>query len=129
MTKHSKGVLLIDFDGTIVEHKWPDLGDPLPLAFEVLRELKTYGYALILWTCREDIPGHRNALTEAVELCRKNGVEFDAINETLMEFDYRSDYTDNKAICRKPHVNYCIDDTNLDGFPGWDWVRRKLLPQ
>ncbi len=53
--KKNKGVLLIDFDGTVVEHKFPKIGKPLPQAFEVLKELQKEGWKLILWTCRENV--------------------------------------------------------------------------
>jgi histidinol phosphatase-like enzyme len=118
-------VVLIDFDGTVVEHCFPRIGEPLPGAFEVLKELKEAGYKLILWTCREDF-GHninQQYLKEAIEFCRENGVEFDAVNETLEEYDFRPE----KCIKRKPHAHWCIDDRNLGGFPGWDVVREVLI--
>lgn len=101
---------LIDFDGTIVEHKFPEIGQPLPYAFEVLRTLKAAGNKLILWTCREDSP-RRKYLTEAVEFCLANGVVFDAVNEALPN-DFRED-----GLKRKPHAHYHIDDHN---FPRTD---------
>lgn len=119
------GTITIDFDGTIVEHKFPKIGDPLPLAFEVLKELKEAGWKLILWTCREN-EGYninRQFLKEAVDFCLENGVEFDAVNETILENDFR----EGRCIMRKPHAAYHIDDRNLGGFPGWDVVRKIIL--
>ncbi len=110
---------LIDFDGTIVNHAFPEIGYPLPYAFEVLRGLKAAGHQLILWTCREDMEGpHRgnDYLTEAVEFCLENGVVFDAVNEALPG-DFRGD-----GLQRKPHAQYHIDDRNYGGFPGWKSV-------
>lgn len=115
-------VICVDFDGTVVRHAFPKIGEPLPGAFEVLKELKAAGYRLILWTCREDGNG-KNYLTEAVEFCRKNGVEFDAHNETIKEAEFREDGVD----LRKPYCRYFIDDRNLGGFPGWDVVREVIL--
>ena len=119
-------VLLIDFDGTIVEHCFPRIGEPLPNAFETLIDLKKAGYKLILWTCREDYGFNINKqyLTAAVNFCREMGVEFDAVNEALMEEDFRPE----DCIKRKPYSHWSIDDRNLGGFPGWDWVRSLLLP-
>jgi sugar phosphate isomerase/epimerase len=118
-------VVKVDFDGTIVEHQFPAIGEPLEEAFETLKDLKAAGYVLILWTCREDscrYP-HKQYLKEAVEFCRKNGVEFDAVNEAIQEEDFRDD--DFKL--RKPYAHYHIDDKNLGGFPGWKIVRKVLL--
>jgi hydroxymethylpyrimidine pyrophosphatase-like HAD family hydrolase len=118
----SNKVLCIDFDGTLVEHAFPLIGEPMPGAFEVLKELKAAGYRLILWTCRED-DHRRQYLREAVRFCKENGVEFDAVNETIQEEEFRSDGVE----LRKPYCRYFIDDRNLGGFPGWDVVRKVLL--
>lgn len=120
-----KTVLGIDFDGTIVQHRWPKIGEPMPGAFETLKDLKAAGYTLVLWTCREDF-GHlidKQYLTEAVEFCRENGIEFDAVNESPPETEFRPE----NVLKRKPHIHYYIDDSNLGGFPGWDVVREMLL--
>ncbi len=116
---------VIDFDGTIVKHEFPKIGPALPGAFEVLKELKAAGWKLILWTCRED-DGYkidRQFLKEAVEFCRENGVEFDAVNEPCMDCEFRPE----KGLKRKVYENVYIDDRNLGGFPGWDVVRRVLI--
>lgn len=119
-----KLILSIDFDGTIVEHKFPKIGKPLPGAIETLKELKKAGHQLILWTCRED-QGHKidkQYLREAVEFCKKEGVEFDAVNESLPD-DFRPD----GVLKRKPFAHYYIDDAIIGGFPGWDEIRKCIL--
>ena len=120
------GVLKIDFDGTLVEHRFPHIGEPLPHAFEVLKELQDHGYKLILWTCRENVGSKidKQYLTDAVNFCKENGVEFDAVNETILDFDFRADYDCEK---RKPHATWHIDDRNLGGFMGWQAVREILI--
>lgn len=118
-------VVAVDFDGTIVEHRFPEIGEPMPGAFDVLKELQEAGFKLVLWTCRED-DGHlidRQFLTDAVEFCRKHGVEFEAVNETVEEFEFRHE----KMLRRKPCAHYYIDDAIVGGFPGWDVVREYLL--
>lgn len=117
-------IVKIDFDGTIVQHRFPKIGDEMPGAFEVMKKLKEAGFKLILWTCRED--DSRNGklyLKDAVDYCRENGIEFDAINETLLEEEFRPD----SMRCRKPYAHYHIDDRNLGGFPGWDVVKKVLI--
>lgn len=60
--------IAIDFDGTIVEHEYPEIGKEKLFAFETMRELQKHGALLILWTFRAG-----NELDEAVEYCRKKG--------------------------------------------------------
>lgn len=116
-------VISVDFDGTIVEHKYPNIGPPKPLAFEVLKEFQVAGAKLILWTCREDTK-KRKSLTEAVNFCKENGVEFDAVNEALKTHDFRDP---DQCKLRKPHAHYFIDDLNVGGFLGWDVIRNVIL--
>ena len=120
-----KRIAVIDFDGTIVHHRFPLIGDPMPGAFEVMKELKEAGWVLILWTCREN-EGHKiekQFLKDAVVFCKENGVEFDAVNETPLEFEFRQE----NGLRRKAYGDVYIDDRNLGGFPGWDVVRRVLI--
>jgi histidinol phosphatase-like enzyme len=117
-------IAILDFDGTIVEHRYPDIGEPLPEAFEVIKELREAGWKLILWTCREDMKRHY--LTEAIEFCREHDIEFDAVNETIFDDDFRAGSCDKKQM-RKPYGHVHIDDANLGGFPGWAKVRQLLL--
>ena len=62
-------VIAVDFDGTIVEHKYPAIGRELPFATETLRMLIRDRHKLILWSVREGA-----LLEEAVEWCRERGV-------------------------------------------------------
>lgn len=118
-------IIAIDFDGTIVEHRFPYIGEPMPGAFEVIKELKEAGHLLILWTCRED-DGHKidkQYLTNAVEFCKKNGIEFDSVNETIEDLEFRPE----NVAKRKPYAHYYVDDAIIGGFPGWEAVREEIL--
>ena len=120
----------VDFDGTVVAHAFPDIGEPLPMAFEVLKALKEAGHVLILNTCRED-QKRRKYLTEAVEFCRSHGVEFDGVNETPLQYEFRDIDSTNKEdwARRKVYATVYIDDRNLGGFLGWDKVKELLLDE
>ena len=98
-----------DFDGTIVEDAYPSIGKPKIFAFETLKKLQSEGYRLILWTYR-----HGKSLEEAVEFCRKNGVEFYAVNSS-----FEGEIFDDETQSRKIDADLFIDDRNLGGFPGW----------
>lgn len=119
-------ILAIDFDGTLVTHSFPQVGEPLQYAVEVVKALKAAGHKLILWTAREDeVPArpNKNYLTDAVEWCTSQGLEFDSINEPLLQHDWREE----KTLKRKPHVDWFIDDRNVGGFLGWEEIGRLLL--
>lgn len=93
--------IAVDFDGTIVEHKFPRLGEPVPLAIEWLRRYKALGATLILWTMRSD-RGDEKYLTDAVEYCRKCDLEFDGVNEGVHDRDW--------TTSPKAYANVYIDD-------------------
>lgn len=75
-----KKIIAVDFDGTLCEDAWPEIGAEKPLMIAALKLEKKAGNTLILWTCR---CGEK--LEEAVAWCRERGIEFDAVNENLPE--------------------------------------------
>ena len=107
--------LAIDFDGTIVEDAYPKIGKPNPFAFETLKKLQQDGHRLILWTYR-----YGKTLLEAVDFCKKNGLEFYAINCSFPNEDY-----DSKKS-RKINADLFIDDRNIGGFYGWGEIYQLL---
>ncbi len=107
--------LAIDFDGTIVEDAYPKIGKPNPFAFETLKKLQQDGHRLILWTYR-----YGKTLQEAVDFCKKNGLEFYAINCSFPNEDY-----DSKKS-RKINADLFIDDRNIGGFYGWGEIYQLL---
>lgn len=109
--------IAVDFDGTIVEHRYPDIGEIIPGAFEVLRELQEKGHKLILWTVRDGID-----LQAAVDFCLDHGIMFYAVNESYPNEEF------NKYISRKVDADIFIDDRNVGGFLGWEKIREVLIP-
>lgn len=61
----SKMIIAVDFDGTIVEHKYPKIGKEIPFAVETLKRLQADNHTLILWSVREG-----QLLKDAVDWCR-----------------------------------------------------------
>lgn len=102
-------IIAVDFDGTIVEHKYPAIGEELPFATATLRMLTEQNHQLILWTVR-----HGKLLQEAVEWCRERGVEFYAVNRNFPE-----EIVDNEEGYCKVNAELFIDDRNLGGLPDW----------
>lgn len=106
-------LIAIDFDGTLVEHKYPEIGKEIPFAFETLKRLQADGHRLILWSVREG-----RLLDEAVAYCRERGIEFYAINRDYPEEEKGS----NRHYSRKLKVDLFIDDRNLGGLPDWGTI-------
>ena len=108
----------IDFDGTMVEHKYPEIGDPVEGAIETVLNLIRAGHKIILYTMRS---GER--LAEAVDYLDDNGVKLYAVNENPSQKYWT---TSPKVFC-----NYVIDDnaigcplvTDMKGKPCVDWLR------
>lgn len=97
--------IAVDFDGTLVEDKFPEIGEPYPLVFELMQHARDKGAKIILWTCRSGAN-----LAKAIAFCSHefNWV-FDAVNRNLPESiiafggDSRKihadEYWDDKSVC------------------------------
>jgi hydroxymethylpyrimidine pyrophosphatase-like HAD family hydrolase len=117
-TGYDSKTIAVDFDGTIVEHAYPKIGKEMLFAFATLKQLQKKGHRLILWTFRDG-----ELLDEAVEYCRRNGVEFYAVNKSYPEEKY------DLSISRKINADLFIDDRNVGGFVGWSKVWQTLHPE
>ena len=101
-------IIAVDFDGTIVEHRYPEIGGELPFATETLRMLIKDHHKLILWSVREG-----KLLEDAINWCKERGVEFYAVNK-----DYPEEKVEyNNHFSRKIKADIFIDDRNLGGLP------------
>ena len=106
-------IIAVDFDGTIVEHRYPAIGKERPFATETLKKLVKDGHRLILWTVREG-----RLLDEAVDFCRERGVEFYAVNRDYPEEEKER----NNHFSRKLKADVWIDDRNVGGLPDWGTI-------
>lgn len=106
-------IIAVDFDGTIVEHRYPAIGKERPFATDTLKKLIKDGHRLILWTVREG-----RLLDEAVDFCRERGVEFYAVNRDYPEEEKEH----NKHYSRKLKADVWIDDRNVGGLPDWGTI-------
>jgi len=100
-------IIAIDFDGTIVEHKYPEIGRPIPFAIDTLLQLQKEQHKLILWSVREG-----QLLQDAVDYCAEQGLYFAAHNENYIG-------EDKTTASRKLNADLFIDDRNLGGLPDW----------
>lgn len=111
----TKLTIAVDFDGTLVENRYPEVGEPLLFAFEALKKLQQDGHQLILWIYRHD-----EELRDAVAFCESKGVQFYAINKSYPEEEY------DPLMSRKILADLFIDDRNINGFPPWVEIYQQL---
>ena len=106
-------IIAVDFDGTIVQDRYPEIGNERIFATQTLRALIQEGHQLVLWTVRQG-----EELEEAVEWCRQRGVEFYAVNKDYPDEDVEK----NCHYSRKLKVDIFIDDRNVGGLPDWGTI-------
>lgn len=111
--------IAVDFDGTIVEHRYPKIGEEIPFATETLKILAQERHKLILWTVREG-----ELLEEAIEWCRQRGVFFYSVNK-----DYPEEEKSHNGFSRKLKADLFIDDRNLGGLPDWGTIYQMIHEQ
>ncbi|MBQ7947055.1 MAG: hypothetical protein IJ277_02685 [Bacteroidaceae bacterium] len=109
-------IIAVDFDGTIVEHKYPEIGRERPFAITTLKMLIEQRHLLILWTVRK---GH--LLQEAVDWCKERGVEFYAVNK-----NYPEEQVETDGGYSKINAEIFIDDCNLGGIPDWGKIYQMI---
>lgn len=110
--------IAVDFDGTIVEHRYPEIGEEKLFAFDTLKQLQKLGHQLIMWTYRNG-----PELDAAVEYCKKHGVVFYAVNKSYPEEKF-----DENVVSRKIDADIFIDDRNIGGFISWSEIWQLLNP-
>ena len=109
-------ILAVDFDGTIVEQRYPAIGPLMPNAVESINRLYDDGHYIIIWTSRDGAP-----LLEAINFLLHEGVKFHRVNEN--NADNMAQYGSNS---RKVYAHRYIDDRNIGGFPGWEHVYSEI---
>ena len=107
--ENNKLILAIDFDGTIVEIDYPDIGELKESAVEYINKLYDDGHQIIINSCRVG--------NQEVEMCwflHGQGIKHHYVNENHPAMiDYYGTDT------RKISADLYIDDKNLGGLPEW----------
>lgn len=99
----SNKIIAVDFDNTLCYSNWPDLGEPNIPLIKYLKQQKSLGNKIILWTCRVGKP-----LEDATAWCERQGLTFDAVNDNLPEVIAFYGTNSRKITC-----DIYIDDRNM----------------
>lgn len=98
-------IFAIDFDGTIVDNRYPAIGSLRQDTANFIKHLKAHGHTWILWTMREG-----ETLYDALEFLAINGITPDYVNDNVPEL--KEEFGCNP---RKVFAHYYIDDHNVGG--------------
>lgn len=110
-----QNIIAVDFDGTLCENKWPEIGMPNEELIEYLKKRQTNGEKLILWTNRVG-----NRLDEAVKWSAEKGLVFDAVNENLPEIveafgvDPRKIFANEYIDDRNRSIGSCREKSSIE---------------
>lgn len=114
--------IAVDFDGTCVDHRFPDIGKDVPGAEKWLKEITENGGELILWTMRSEGQTDGNVLHDAIEWFKKRSIPLFGINENPGQVWSNS---------KKAYAHVYIDDSafgcplkenpRMGGRPYVDW--------
>lgn len=101
-------IIAVDFDGTLCEDKFPEIGKPNYELISLVRQAMDIGHEVILWTTRNG-----DELEQAVAWCEDRGLHFCAVNAPAPsnEEEYKDKYP---VQSRKIYADIYIDDHNLE---------------
>ena len=118
------GIVAVDFDGTVVDHRYPEVGPTLPMAVESLKQMVGLGVKIILWTMRSG-----KELDDAVNWYKENDIPLFGINENPEQASW--------TTSPKAYAQLYIDDAAFGAplmqlahmaRPGIDWSRVCIQP-
>lgn len=127
-------IVAVDFDGTLVEDNFPEIGKPYMEMFNTMKYLRNNGVKVVLWTSR-NFHKNRDLLEEAVQFCQSQGLEFDAINENIQEVQeltgedtrkiYADLYIDDKSVSAVQSPLYWLNKIGLNWVNYMDYLRHE----
>jgi len=115
-------IVAVDFDGTILQSEYPNVGEPIPYAVQSLNKMIDVGIRIVIWTCRSDI-------LPVIDFLDAHNIEVDAINSNnaLTQKEWEKFNWKNS---RKIGADVYIEDRGfinpIDVF-GWTLIAKKLI--
>ena len=114
LKRNMEKIANIDFDNTICEWAWPDMGEPKEGAKEALQELRDMGYYIRIFSCRTSHEVFKNPI-DRQEQVRKMEAYLD---------EYKLPY-DEVLNINKP-LGIIIDDSAIGYKNNWEEVIKEL---
>lgn len=106
---YERMILAIDFDGTIVDEDYPNIGKLKPNVVNIINKLYDLGDYIIIWTNRKDAD-----LKSALEFLDKVGIKYHIANDNIKDVKL------NFIPYPKIYADIFIDDRGILGIPN-DW--------
>ena len=101
----------VDFDGTLCENAFPEVGAPKRFVIDYVKRLAAEGSKIILYTSREN--GTRKLLDEAVAFCKVQEIPLYAVNENP-ENPHAAKNGLKPSDGRKVYADLYIDDKAMN---------------
>jgi hydroxymethylpyrimidine pyrophosphatase-like HAD family hydrolase len=96
-------VLGIDFDGTIVEEAFPNIGAIKPRTVELMEKAMWAGHLIVVWTARSG-----QAEIDAINFLKENKIPYHYVNENPED-----PYAIKGEQGRKIFCDYYLDDRGI----------------
>jgi hypothetical protein len=116
--------IAVDFDGTVVKHDYPKVGETIEGAVETLKLLVKNNHRIILWTMRSG-----ESLRDAVMWYIEQGIPLYGINTNPTQ----SEWTESPKAYAQLYIDDAalgcpirIDDTHSRPYVDWVLVREML---
>lgn len=112
--------IIIDFDGTICDFKFPDCGPPEPGVKEALLELSDMGFEIAIHSCRTGI-----YWKDTVDIDKRTH-HIKTIINYMKEHDLYYDVLLTDLNMDKPFAEFYIDDRGVSYKGNWPDVVREI---
>ncbi len=98
-------IFCVDYDGTLVEDKFPEIGKEKKDGIRVLKRLQEEGHKIIIWTCRSG-----KYLEDVKKWCWSRHFNPDRFNENYKDLSY---------AWPKVYADVYLDDKSFPPFTNW----------
>lgn len=125
--KKNKFTIALDFDGTCVSNRYPNVGDDAPKCVETLKKwIEKYDVGIILYTMRCD-----KQLDDAIAWFKKHDIDLYGVQKDPNQESWTSSPKCNALLCIDDRNVGCPLKTDADGFGlvvDWEKVSNLVEP-